>query len=200
MPHRVLEEIPATEGPSPDAPLGNLLLGHPAEYPVQPAAAAAAAEHLPELGGVADPGVGWLGGHEERVVLVVQVEELDVRLGAFGHADGALVDAGAQILPLVLKALPKHRRVSVFYDTILIRPGWQRPMTGSSPGVVGVELVGRGVAHDLPHVQLRRVDAARRRSKHVPEGALLRVQYLTLWLVSLLVHPVISWTTEMETT
>ena len=72
-------------------------------------------------------------------------------------------------------------------------------MTGSSPGVVGVELVGRGVAHDLPHVQLRRVDAARRRSKHVPEGALLRVQYLALWLVSLLVHPVISWTPEMET-
>ena len=114
MPHRVLEEVPATEGPSPDAPLGNLLLGHPAEYPVQPAAAAAA-EHLPELRGVADPRVGRLGGHEERVVLVVQVEELDVRLGALGHADGALVDASAQILSLILEALPKHRCVSEQY-------------------------------------------------------------------------------------
>ena len=72
-------------------------------------------------------------------------------------------------------------------------------MTESSPGVVGIELVSCSVTHDLPHVQLRRVDAARRRTKHVPEGALLRVQYLALWLVSLLVHPVISWTSEMET-
>ena len=60
------------------------------------------------------------------------------------------------------------------------------------PGVVSIELVSCSVTHDLPHVQLRRVDATRRRSEHVPEGALLRVQYLTLWLVSLLVHPGIS--------
>ena len=112
VPHRVFEEIPAAECPPPHAPLGNLLFGHPAEYAVQPAAAAAAsAKHLPELCGVADPRVGRLGGHEEGVVLVVQVEELDVSLGALGHADGALVDASAQILPLVLEALPKHRCV-----------------------------------------------------------------------------------------
>ena len=60
------------------------------------------------------------------------------------------------------------------------------------PGVVGIELVSRSVAHNLPHVQFRRVDATRRRSEHVPESALLRVQYLTLWLVSFLVHPAIS--------
>ena len=65
-------------------------------------------------------------------------------------------------------------------------------MSALLPGVVGVELVSCSVAHDLPHVQFRRVDATRRRSEHVPEGALLRVQYLTLGLVSLLVHPVIS--------
>ena len=117
MSHGIFEEIPATECPSPHASLGNLLLGHPAEYPVQAAAAATTAEHLPELRGVADPRVGRLGGHEERVVLVVQVEELDVSLGAFGHADGALVYASAQIFPLILEALPKHRCVSEQYIT-----------------------------------------------------------------------------------
>ena len=89
---RVLEHLPAGEGPPPDPPLGHVLAG-------------ALLEDLPEVGGVRGPGVGGLGGDEEGVVLVVEAEVLDVRLGALGHADGALVHPGAEVGGLAGQAL-----------------------------------------------------------------------------------------------
>ena len=62
-------------------------------------------KHFPELGGVRDPGVGRLGGGEEGVVLVVEAEELDVRLGALGHPDRTLVQPRLEVGNLTVQPL-----------------------------------------------------------------------------------------------
>ena len=101
--HGVLEQVPAAEGPAPDPADSHLLPG-------------TLLEHLPELGGVRDPGVAWLGGHQEGVVLVVEVEELDVGLGALGHSYRALVNPGAEVGSFITESasdnsdIPSKRR------------------------------------------------------------------------------------------
>lgn len=101
--HGVLEHLPAGERPPPDPPLGHVLAG-------------ALLEDLPEVGGVRGPGVGGLRGHEEGVVLVVEAEVLDVRLGALGDPDRALVHPRAEVGGLPGKALPPEVGVPATRD------------------------------------------------------------------------------------